>query len=82
MFQNNIKSLKDNEILHIKMYNICGYQLEFWGNLLDTKWKLEKKWLKCFPMKVEKQQQIKHKENRKKEVIAIKTEINVKIPTG
>lgn len=33
-------------------------------------------------MKVEKQQQIKPKENRKKEVIAIKTEINVKIPTG
>lgn len=24
-----------------KCMDICGNQLEFWGNLLDTKWKLE-----------------------------------------
>ena len=26
-----------------KWMDIYGYQLEFWGNLLDTKWKLEEK---------------------------------------
>ena len=64
-----------------KWMDIYGYQLEFWGNLLDTKWKLEEKkqWLKCFRKKVEKQQQIKPKEKGSN---SNKTEINVKIPTG